>query len=138
MPAQIAEAVARAKRKNKRVLIQWGANWCGWCHLLHGTFNENPEVARKLLYEYDVVLVDIGKWDKNLELAEKYGADFKNNGVPYLTILDADGKVLDTYPGAVTGAPIAPGASAAYSVDTGRADLEFDHFLVQVQGVLGR
>jgi thiol-disulfide isomerase/thioredoxin len=27
-------------------------------------------------------------------LADKYKADFKNHGVPYLTVLDADGKVL--------------------------------------------
>ncbi len=91
---QIAAALARAKKENRRVLIQWGANWCSWCHLLHETFEKNRSVSRTLLYEYDVVLVDIGRWDKNLDLAEKYGADFKSAGVPYLTILDADGKVV--------------------------------------------
>jgi thiol-disulfide isomerase/thioredoxin len=40
------------------------------------------------------VLVDIGKWDKNMDLAASYGADLKAHGVPFLTILDADGKVL--------------------------------------------
>lgn len=38
--------------------------------------------------------VDIGRWDKNLDLAATYGAAFKDKGVPYLTILDAEGKVL--------------------------------------------
>ena len=42
----------------------------------------------------DVVLVDIGKWDKHMDLAEKYGAELKKNGVPFLTVLDANGKVL--------------------------------------------
>src|SRR5258708_17180935 len=32
---QIADAVAQAKRENKRVLLQFGANWCGWCHIQH-------------------------------------------------------------------------------------------------------
>lgn len=90
----IANALKKAKQENRRVLIQWGANWCGWCRLLDGTFKSNREVARKLQYEYDLVHVDIGKWDKHLDLVEKYGADIKSAGVPYLTILDADGNVL--------------------------------------------
>jgi thiol-disulfide isomerase/thioredoxin len=91
---QIAAAVAKAKKENRRVLIQWGANWCGWCHLLHGTFAKNGEIRRELMYEYDVVLVDVGQGDKNLELAKKYGAKFADEGLPYLTILDADGEVV--------------------------------------------
>jgi thiol-disulfide isomerase/thioredoxin len=92
--ADVAAALVNAGKENRRVLIQWGANWCGWCHLLHDTFKANAEVRRKLQYEYDVVLVDIGRWDKNLELATQYGADFKAHGVPFLTILDAEGNVL--------------------------------------------
>jgi hypothetical protein len=51
---------------------------------------------------------------------------------------DAAGHVLDTYRGAAAATDLAPGATTAYSIQTGRADLEFDHFLVQTQGVLGR
>ncbi len=91
---QIAAALAAAKKENRRVLIQWGANWCGWCHLLHDTFKKDKEVRRKLMYEYDVVLIDIGSWDKNFDLAEKYGADLEAHGVPFLTVLDGDGNVL--------------------------------------------
>jgi hypothetical protein len=61
---------------------------------LHGLCKEDRDLARKLSYEYDVVLVDIGKWDKHMDLAEGYGADLRDSGVPYLTVLDADGKVL--------------------------------------------
>jgi thiol:disulfide interchange protein len=92
--AQVEEALARAKAENRSVLIQWGANWCGWCHLLHDTFESDEAVKRKLLYEYDVVLIDIGRFDKNLELATRFNADFKSNGVPFLTVLDAEGKPL--------------------------------------------
>ncbi len=91
---QIAAALAKAKKENRRVLIQWGANWCGWCHLLHECFTTNAEVRQKMLYEYDLVLVDVGHADKNLELAKKYEADFENQGLPFLTVLDADGKVV--------------------------------------------
>ena len=75
------------------MLIQWGANWCGWCYLLHDHFKENREVAKKLMYEYDVVLVDIGNdGKKNRDLATEYEA--KLAGVPYLTVLDAKGSVI--------------------------------------------
>jgi thiol-disulfide isomerase/thioredoxin len=92
--AQIKQALAQAKKENRRVLIQWGANWCGWCHLLHDMFQKNDTVRNKLRYEYDVVLVDIGQMDKNQDLLEKYEVDLKTNGVPFITLLDADGKVL--------------------------------------------
>jgi thiol:disulfide interchange protein len=91
---QIAAALVKARKENRRVLIQWGANWCGWCHLLHDLCKSDRQLRRELQYEYDVVLVDIGRWDKNVDLTERYGVDFKKHGVPYLTVLDADGSVL--------------------------------------------
>jgi thiol-disulfide isomerase/thioredoxin len=90
--AAVAAAVARAKKANRRVLIQWGANWCGWCKWLAGTMKTDGDVARKLLYEYDVVHVDVGRFDKNLDLAGELGAKFKS--IPYLTILDGEGKAI--------------------------------------------
>lgn len=92
--ADIEAALSRAKQNHSRVLIQWGANWCGWCRLLHHLFETDPDIKHVILYEYEVVLVDIGKWDKNRDLTKKYGADLENNGVPFLTILDSDGKIV--------------------------------------------
>jgi len=95
--ADIAAAIGRASKENRRVLIQWGANWCGWCRQLHKLFKEDKSIAQALLYEYDVVLVDIGKFDKNLDVAGRYKAftgGFKEAGVPYLTILDGAGNLV--------------------------------------------
>ena len=92
--AEIAAALATAKKDDKRVLVVYGADWCGWCRKLHDLFKTDPEIRRLLLYEYEQVRVDIGKFDHNMELAEGYGADLHSGGVPYLTVLDADGKVL--------------------------------------------
>jgi thiol-disulfide isomerase/thioredoxin len=92
--SDIAAAVGHAKKENRRVLVQWGANWCGWCRRLHELFHADKDLGKELLYEYDVVLVDIGQWDKNMDLAASYGADLKQSGVPYLTLLDGDGKVI--------------------------------------------
>src|SRR6186713_1931255 len=41
---QIAAALARAKRENRRVLVQWGANWCVWCRALHGLFKGDEAI----------------------------------------------------------------------------------------------
>ncbi|MEZ6096094.1 MAG: thioredoxin family protein [Pirellulaceae bacterium] len=90
----IETALAKAKKENRRVLIQWGANWCGWCYLLHDLMDKDAAIRRELMYEYDVVLVDIGQSDKNKDLIEKYKADIAKQGVPFLTILDADGNVV--------------------------------------------
>ncbi len=91
---QIAAAVARAKQQNRRVLVQWGGNWCGWCVKLHELYKSNREVAKELLYEYDVVYVDSVKDGKNMDLAKSYGADLATHGVPFLTVLDAKGAAV--------------------------------------------
>jgi len=90
----IAAAVVRAAKNHKRVLVVYGGNWCGWCVKLDEFFKKDRSVARTLRYEYEVVKVDIGKFDKNMELVEKYGAQLKKGGVPYLTVLDGTGKMI--------------------------------------------
>lgn len=110
---QIAAALARARKENQRVLIQWGGNWCPWCIKLHELYKSNSQVARTLLYEYVVVYVDAGRpAGKNVELARSYGADLAKHGYPFLTILDADGKPLanqDTASLEIDGADITKG-----------------------------
>lgn len=97
--ADLAAALVRARRENKRVLIQWGANWCGWCKWLSATMKKDRAVRRTLNYEYETIHVDVGRFDKNMDLAKELGAQWK--GIPFLTVLDADGKALvqqDTEP----------------------------------------
>jgi thioredoxin-related protein len=92
--ADVRAALARAKAENRRVLVVWGANWCSWCVKLADVFAKDAELAKKLQYEYDVVKVDVGQFDKHMELAASFGAEFKSTGIPFLTVLASDGKVL--------------------------------------------
>jgi len=95
----IDAALARARRDNRRVIVQWGANWCRWCKLLQELFTTDPKVRRQILYEYEIVRIDVGRFDKNLDLAARYGVDFARGiGIPYLTFLDAEGLVLANEP----------------------------------------
>ncbi|MBK7404070.1 MAG: thioredoxin family protein [Phycisphaerales bacterium] len=112
---QITEALAKAKKNNRRVLIQWGANWCGWCNKLAELTRTDPKIGKELNYEYDLIHVDVGQFDKHMDLAAKYGADLKGTGIPYLTVLDGDGKVIANQE---TGALENPaGSTPAHSVD---------------------
>lgn len=108
---QIAAALAKAKQENRRVLIQWGGNWCGWCIQLNDHLRADKDLRRKLLYEYDIVHIDIGRFDKNIELATKLGADLKGNGVPFLTVLSADGTPIANQETGSLEAPDNPDAS---------------------------
>jgi len=51
--------LAVAKKENKRVLLQFGANWCGWCNKLHRLFESDPQIAAKLKQACVVALVDM-------------------------------------------------------------------------------
>jgi len=95
---QIADALTIAKRDNKRVLLQFGANWCSWCHLMHETLENEKQLAKVLQYEYVFVLVDVDEVDgkqHNASINEKYGEPIKN-GLPAWVVLDADGKQIAT------------------------------------------
>lgn len=91
---QIADALAVAKKENKRVLLQFGANWCGWCHKLHKLFQSDTDIAAKLKEAYVVVLVDVNK-SHNADITKKYGNPTRF-GLPVIVILDGDGKALTT------------------------------------------
>src|SRR3954452_2694742 len=91
---QIAAALAIAKKGNKRVLLQFGANWCGWCHKLHELFATDPGIKAKLKSDYVVVLVDVNE-EHNSEVNKKYGNPMRF-GLPAIVILDAEGKQLTT------------------------------------------
>ncbi|HEX6960735.1 MAG TPA: thioredoxin family protein [Lacipirellula sp.] len=91
---QIDEALAKAKREDKRVLLQFGAEWCGWCHLLHRLFESDAQIAKKLETDYVVVLVDVDG-GHNKKVNEKYGNPMQH-GLPVLVVLDADGAHVAT------------------------------------------
>src|ERR1700754_4908348 len=61
--AQVAAAAARAKARHKLLLIDLGGNWCPDCRILAGTM-ELPEVWAFVRAHYEVVTVDVGRFDR--------------------------------------------------------------------------
>ena len=90
--AEIADAEARAARENKRILLIFGGQWCFDCHVLDAAFHL-PEIARVVDSSYEVVHVDIGHYDKNLDIVARCETSI-TMGVPALAVIDAKGKVL--------------------------------------------
>jgi thioredoxin 1 len=89
---EIAGAVAIAAKSHKRVLLIFGGNWCYDCHVLDEAFH-TPEIAPTLNHNFVVTHIDIGEYNKNLDLAKKYEIPLER-GVPAAAVLDSDGKLL--------------------------------------------
>jgi hypothetical protein len=89
---EIAEALRTAAKTRKRVMLVFGGNWCYDCHILDEAFH-TPEISPTLNKYFVVVHVDVGEYNKNLELAKKYEVPLER-GVPAAAILESDGKLL--------------------------------------------
>ena len=90
--AEIAEALANAAKTHRRVILVFGGNWCYDCHALDAAFR-SAEIAPIVNKNFVVVHVNIGEYDKNLDLADKYDVPLKK-GVPASAVLGSDGTLL--------------------------------------------
>jgi thioredoxin 1 len=88
----IATALAQASKENKRVLLDFGGNWCGDCQVLEIYFHDSANQAL-LEQNYVLVPVNIGRYDENLEIAARYGVPV-TKGVPALAVLDGSGRLV--------------------------------------------
>jgi hypothetical protein len=89
---QIADTLRAAAAAHKRVLVVFGGNWCFDCHVLDEAFH-SPEIAPTVAKSFEVVHIDIGHMDKNLDVAKRYDVPL-DRGVPAIAVLDSDGKLL--------------------------------------------
>lgn len=90
---EIETAIARSAESCKTIILIFGADWCPWCNRLAKIFDENRTISRYLEDNFLLVKIDVGKWDKNLDLAEKYSVSRKA-GVPSLVFLNCKGKLI--------------------------------------------
>lgn len=90
--SEVAAALKTAAATHKRVLLDFGGNWCGDCQVLDIYFHDP---ANKPILDANFVLVhiNVGKIDTNLDIAKKYGVPL-DRGVPALAVLSEDGKLL--------------------------------------------
>jgi thiol:disulfide interchange protein len=88
----LAEGLKAAAAGHRRVLVVFGADWCGDCIVLDRYFHQEPN--RTLLQSHFVVVhVNIGDGDQNLDLAARYGVPLYK-GVPALAVLGEGGDLI--------------------------------------------
>lgn len=94
--AQMHAAFMDAEATGRRVIINYGGNWCSWCRALDGVMLL-PEVKPFVDANFVVVHVSTGdsseKMNSRPDTYKPFGVE-KIDGTPFLVVAEADGKVL--------------------------------------------
>jgi thioredoxin 1 len=88
----LAAALATAAATHKRVLLDFGGNWCTDCHVLDSYFHDS---ANQPILDagYVLVHINIGRLNANVDIAEQYQIPLRK-GVPALAVLGEHGELL--------------------------------------------
>jgi thiol:disulfide interchange protein len=84
-------AVERAQKEGKRILIQVGGEWCGWCKLLDGFIHDHPSVSDLIASRYLIMKVNWSRENHNEAFLGQYP---RITGYPHLFVLETDGSLL--------------------------------------------
>jgi thiol:disulfide interchange protein len=91
-PAEDLRAtIERATTERKRILIEVGGKWCGWCQLLEEYIHESEPVASALQSGFLILKVNFSRENPNRGFLSQYPAI---RGYPHLFVLESDGALL--------------------------------------------
>ncbi|GBR50525.1 protein disulfide isomerase [Neokomagataea thailandica NBRC 106555] len=89
---QVKEAFATAKKTGRKVLLDFGANWCPDCRMLAGVF-ALPDAQGWLESQFVIVPVNVDRFTHNMDIALKYGVKVK--AIPTVILLTPEGRPLN-------------------------------------------
>ncbi|MGB0906548.1 MAG: thioredoxin family protein [Maricaulaceae bacterium] len=92
--ADVLAALSKARSLGKKTIIVMGANWCHDSRILAGRFAQ-PHFQTLLEPNYEVVYVDAGKKDRNLDIAQDFGV-LTIEGTPTIFVVGPDGRWLNS------------------------------------------
>jgi thiol:disulfide interchange protein len=85
-------ALAASATSHKRVILDFGGNWCTDCHVLDRYFHD--PVNRPILdANFILVHVNVERMTENLDIADRYRIPLRR-GVPALAVLGERGELL--------------------------------------------
>lgn len=91
IPKEYYAALKKSKSENKKLIVLFGASWCPDCRALDVILSEK-EPSKLLQSQFIVLKIDVGRFDKNLELNEKLGSPI-DKGIPALVVLKPNGEI---------------------------------------------
>lgn len=87
----IRDAINEAQRTHKRILLEVGGEWCGWCHLMDRYFEQHAKLLAFREQHYITVKINFSQENQNQKALSRYP---EIPGYPHLFVLEQDGKVL--------------------------------------------
>jgi thioredoxin 1 len=87
----LRSALVEARSQNKDVLVIFGANWCEDCRDLDRAMHGSSASVIDPLFV--VVKINVGNFDKNLDLAARYGNPIQG-GIPAAVLVTPTDKVV--------------------------------------------
>jgi protein disulfide-isomerase len=89
---EIRQALTQAATTKTPIIVVFGANWCGDCKALASAMKKGPS-ASLLSRDFNIVKVNVGHFDKNLDVAKSYGVPLAK-GIPAVVILSIKNEVV--------------------------------------------
>ena len=78
-------------KSGRQPILIFGANWCPDCRIFSGTM-EIPKIKSYIMKSFDVLYIDVKRYEINMELMEEYGIP-SAEGIPRALVFDKN-KVL--------------------------------------------
>lgn len=84
-------AMTKAQAENKRIILDVGGEWCGWCRFMDEFFIENADLTKMRDDNFVWLKINMSEENENTEFLSKYPEPV---GYPHLFVLEKDGKLL--------------------------------------------
>jgi thiol-disulfide isomerase/thioredoxin len=92
--SELDKFINQSINNDKQPVVIFGGNWCPDCRILAGTL-AMPTIKKFLQQYYRIIHIDIGRYDRNMELMNHLNIEPKK-GVPRVVILDFKKNIVNS------------------------------------------